>query len=121
MKPMVYIAGPISLGDKKQNALEALELAEQVYDHGIVPVVPHLSVFWESERALDWDYEAWMDIDFNMIARCDAVLRMYGESPGADREVDLAFKLQIPIFYDPEILFDWASRYTSDNGIILSA
>ena len=34
-----------------------------------------------------------MTADFDVLARCDALLRMPGESPGADREVAHALKV----------------------------
>jgi hypothetical protein len=33
-----------------------------------------------------------------MLARCDALLRLPGESPGADREVKRARELWIPVY-----------------------
>jgi hypothetical protein len=32
------------------------------------------------------------------LAKCDAVLRITGESPGADREVKEAMRLNIPVY-----------------------
>ena len=43
---LVYISGPITLGDTIQNVRTALDYAEEVVRCGHTPIVPHLSVFW---------------------------------------------------------------------------
>jgi hypothetical protein len=43
-----------------------------------------------------------LDYDLNWLAKCDAVLRLPGASSGADREVEYAQKLGIPVFYSIE-------------------
>jgi hypothetical protein len=45
------------------------------------------------------DYEAWMAYDFEWLSTCAAVLRLPGDSPGADREVDAALNAGKPVFY----------------------
>lgn len=39
-----------------------------------------------------------------VLERCDAVLRLPGESPGADREVHYAISLGKPVYYGLEEL-----------------
>jgi hypothetical protein len=47
--------------------------------------------------------EAWEEILYpvakRLIARCDAILRLPGESKGADEDVRLAKELGLPIYY----------------------
>jgi hypothetical protein len=43
-------------------------------------------------------YEFWLDLDNQFLPCCAAVLRLPGPSSGADKEVDLARKLGIPVF-----------------------
>jgi len=43
-------------------------------------------------------YEFWLELDNQFIPCCEAVLRLPGESNGADKEVALAKKLGIPVF-----------------------
>ena len=50
------------------------------------------------------DYETWMKLDFIWVESCDALLRLPGESPGADREVKHAITLGIPVFYSMDEL-----------------
>jgi hypothetical protein len=44
-------------------------------------------------------------IDFEKIKRSDALLRLPGESSGADSEVQLALSLSLPVFYSFKDLF----------------
>lgn len=41
--------------------------------------------------------------------RCDALYRMEGDSPGADREVEFANMHNIPVFFDIDDLNEWLS------------
>jgi hypothetical protein len=102
----VYVAGPISKGDMFLNVREGILTAERLRDAGLFPFCPHLSGLWQMVHPVG--YEAWMTLDFAWIARCDALLRMPGESPGADREVAHARKLGIPVFTNEIDLLDWA-------------
>jgi hypothetical protein len=49
-------------------------------------------------------YDEWLRIDCAYIPRMDAVLRLPGESKGADWEVKLAKHLGIPVFTNMESL-----------------
>lgn len=96
MSRLVYLAGPISSGPMRETH-RACVVADRLIDAGLTPFVPHLTVFWEmvvGER----DYERWLAYDFAVIERCDALVRMRGHSPGADREWAYAESLGIPCF-----------------------
>jgi hypothetical protein len=41
-----------------------------------------------------------MQLDFEKIKRCDVLLRLSGESSGADREVDFALSINKMVVYD---------------------
>ncbi len=43
-------------------------------------------------------YEFWLDLDNEFLPVCQAVLRLPGPSSGANKEVQLAQKLGIPVF-----------------------
>jgi len=51
----------------------------------------------------------WLKVDFEFIRRCDAVLRLPGESVGAEAEIAEAKRLGIPVFYSGEELIAWAT------------
>jgi hypothetical protein len=45
-------------------------------------------------------YETWMEISLSLLSACHALLRLPGESPGADREIGFALSVRIPVYYD---------------------
>lgn len=98
MKPLIYVAGPIT-GDpfgcvrKSMYAWEALRAAD------CVPFCPQWSVL--PEMVEPQSYDKWLDYDFDVIRRCDALLRLEGVSPGADREVEFARSIGVPVFIEP--------------------
>lgn len=94
----VYIAGPYTQGDPVKNTRKALGVADYLQSLGFVPFVPHLSHFWHFLTPKP--YETWMEWDLAWLAKCDALVRLPGLSPGADREVDRARELGIPVFLD---------------------
>ena len=103
-KPLIYLAGPITLGDQTQNVRRALSIAETLIEKGFIPIVPHLSLFWHFIHPHDHGW--WLEYDKEIILRCDALLRLPGESIGADWEVDLALKHNIPVFQSVNELVD---------------
>lgn len=93
----IYISGPIS-SDRELHTDDAIEIAELVVERGHTPFLPHLYLFWHDHSGHPYEY--WMKLDLAWIHRCDALLRLPGESPGADREVELAKELDKIIYYD---------------------
>lgn len=93
--PLVYIAGPYS-NDPTGNTRIAIKWAEQLALLDVVPVVPHLSMLWDfyTPHPVEW----WYAYDLAILARCDALFRLRGESAGADREVAFAHERGIPVF-----------------------
>jgi hypothetical protein len=91
----VYIASPYTVGDTCVNVKRQLDTAHILIDKGFCPVVPLLSHYLHIHRPRD--YEDWMKLDFEWLSRCDVVLRLPGESSGADREVQRARELEIPV------------------------
>lgn len=105
-RKLVYVAGPYTQGDVEANVAEAIRVGNVLIDKGYAPIVPHLSHY--QHMAKPQDYETWMEIDFSLIEVCDLLLRIPGDSPGADREVDLAIGIDVPVVYAVEDLDrDW--------------
>lgn len=104
----VYIAGPLSKGDMMGNARDAILSGSELLSMGVIPFIPHLSVLWEMIDP--HSYEDWMAYDFAWLARCDAVLRLPGESPGADREVERAKSLGKRVFTRLNDVYEWAKE-----------
>jgi uncharacterized protein DUF4406 len=98
----VYVAGPYSSGDVAANVRSAYEAANRLVDGGLAAFVPHHTHFWH--LIFPRPYEEWLTLDLAFLPCCDAVLRLPGESPGADGEVREARKLGIPVFEDVDEL-----------------
>lgn len=101
----VYVAGPYT-GDPWENTKAAIRMADHLsvaYEVAAFP--PHLSHFWDVLRP--HEYEFWMRYDLALIPRFDAVYRMPGVSPGADREVALAQAIGLPTFTDEGSFAKW--------------
>jgi hypothetical protein len=87
----VYIAGPYSKGDVGGNVRTAIHAADFLMkqeDLNIVPYVPHLTHLWHMVSPKE--YAAWMAYDRRWIVKCDVLIRLEGESGGADDETEFA-------------------------------
>lgn len=93
----VYVAAPITLGNQIHNIKVAVNAGETLRRAGFVPFVPHALMIWDFISSLS--YEDWMEFDFAWIQKCDLLLRLPGDSSGADREVEYARKLEKPVFF----------------------
>lgn len=98
----IYVAGPISIGDMAQHVRVAIDASTALLELGYYPFCPHLTHFWHLIHPQE--YEKWMEYDFEWLGQCDALLRLPGESPGADREVEFAKKHNMPVFHTIEEL-----------------
>ena len=94
----VYIAAPYTKGDVSVNVGKAIKAGNCLLDYGFIPFVPHLNHFMHMHHFRN--YEEWMQYDMEWLEACDAVYRLPGESPGADRECARAMELGIPVFTD---------------------
>lgn len=93
----VYVAGPLSTGDRRANVQKAMDVGRELIQAGFAPLVPHLTDFLDPTDALGW--ETWIDVDLVWVAVSDALLRLPGDSRGADREVAHAESLGIPVYH----------------------
>ena len=91
----VYVAGPYSGGDQVLNTRAAIEVALHLLDAGLVPICPHLYML--AHLVSPQPYETWMRWDFELLERCDALIRLPGASSDADREVARASELGLPV------------------------
>jgi hypothetical protein len=97
-KMRVYVAGPLTLGDRIENIRNAIEAADRIAKRGHFPFIPHLFDMWAFGHPEN-DYEFWMSQDFAWLEVCDAIVRLPGKSNGADREVSKAYDLNKKIYY----------------------
>jgi len=93
----IYIASPYTLGDPVLNVRKSLATADALLRMGHTPFVPLLSHFWHFYSPKP--YSAWLEMDLEWVTVCDALLRLPGESAGADREVEQAAACGLPVYY----------------------
>lgn len=91
----VYVAGPYTKGDVCINVRTAIKVADQLATLGFVPFIPHLTHFWH--LLCPRPYEFWLDYDIQFLECCDVLLRIPGESSGANKEVALAVEMGLPV------------------------
>ena len=94
----IYIAGPVTIGNRTLNIRAALDAAEAVLKKGHVPFIPHLFEVWD--LVYPHGYDTLMMMCLEWVDACDAVYRIPGESSGADREVMRAEGRAMFIYYD---------------------
>lgn len=121
MKKVVYISAPMKLGDRLHNISQADDAHAKLMQAGysvINPVLnfyagnaytsPHTGeVLANTDRKgefYQFTHADWLSCDKAQVAKCDAVLRLPGESVGADEETAFARQLRIPVFHSIDSL-----------------
>ena len=99
----VYIASPYTLGDVAVNVKIQIDAANKLMNKGFAPFAPLYSHFQHMVHPRP--YQDWINIDLEWLKVCDCVLRLDGESSGADGEVNLAKELNIPVYYSLDELY----------------
>src|SRR5438552_805176 len=103
-KIRTYIAGPISKGDLRQNIDLARTASVRLIHAGFAPFTPQLSCYMGGDTpevlAAGIQHHEWLGMDLPWVAVSDCVLRLPGESTGADMEVAEAERLDIPVYHD---------------------
>lgn len=100
----IYVAAPYTYGDVVVNVRAAVLCGTELMELGFTPFVPHLYHLWHTITPRG--YEDWMTLCLSWLETCDAVLRLPGDSKGADREVARAGELGIPVFHDIRSLIE---------------
>ncbi len=96
MRQKVFIAGPYTNGDVALNVRNAFAAANELADHGFAPFVPHYTHFWHLMYPRPYDF--WLELSKQFLTCCDCLLRLGGESKGADVEEEHARALGLPVF-----------------------
>lgn len=93
-----YIAAPYTNPDPVLNTRIAIDVGISLWEsYRIAPIIPHLTMFAHLVRPMP--VQDWYDIDIVIMLRgADCVLRLPGESEGADMEVEIAKGNRIPVF-----------------------
>jgi hypothetical protein len=103
---VVYIAHPIGANDAGRPArlAAAREVCVELLRAGFAPIFPGSFALSIPDADDVLGYEGWMRVCFALLDKADALLRMPGESPGADREEAHALHHGIPVFTSIEAL-----------------
>jgi hypothetical protein len=114
-KPLiVLVAGPYrsGTGDDPQKIAANLEMLEkaalQVWEKGHIPLVGEWVAIPLMSQTGNWTLGDAIFTSFaypvaeRLLARCDAVLRLPGESRGTDQDVVLARKRNLPVYHSIE-------------------
>ena len=70
--------------------------ARALIEAGFAPFCPHLT--YHVDPGEEIPHSTWMEIELPWVACSDAVLRLPGESVGAEIEVTHAERLGVPVF-----------------------
>ena len=100
----IYIAGPYTKDDPITNTANAIKAADILAEKGYIPFIPHLTMLWHLLSPHEIDF--WYEYDMGWLKKCNALLRLPGESPGADKEVSMAFALKMPVYLSVEDLLE---------------
>ena len=101
----IYVAGPMYgsgyLDDNIKAALTIADILSSEGEQSVVPFVPHLYTFWHfrSEKPVD----DWLRFDKAWLRKCDAMVRIAGESPGSTLEEAWAAEWDMPVLHLPDV------------------
>jgi hypothetical protein len=113
----VFISAAYTKGDVAANVRRAMDIWEELHSLGHIGFLPHLMHFLNLVHP--HSYQEWMDYDSSWLEACDCLLRVPGESAGADLEVKIACELGIPVFYSIAELEKWDKEQDERLGKIL--
>ena len=94
-----------------ENVANSMRAWDELYDAGYIPFNPLFSHFQHLHHQRP--YQDWTRYDDAWIPKCDAVLRLPGESSGAEAEIRLATSLCIPVFRTRAALDAWKATLTA--------
>lgn len=94
----VFISGPYTNPDPVINTRNAILAGNEVRKLGHTPFIPHLNHLWHLLCPHEIDF--WYAYDLEWLALCDVIMRLPGESMGADKEIIFAMRHNIRVIYD---------------------
>lgn len=99
---IIGVAGPYSAAteEEKQINLDAMNtVAARLLELGHIPLIGVNAALPVLQKAKVRDrYQGIMDISMAVISACEAIL-VLAESPGANRERDMALSKGLPVYY----------------------
>ena len=112
--------GKVTGIDHLKNIQEGMDIGMILHSYGITPIIPHLSSMWHDhmiDRGMDIDPDDYLLLDLSIISFCDIIIRLPGDSRGADVEVMYAVLQEIPVAtsVDEVIALDRSKRTKEDR------
>ena len=101
----VYIASPYTRGDIAKNVKRQMDCVNELINMGYAPFAPLMSHFQHIIHPQP--YEKWLELDMEWLEQCDYLLRLPGDSKGADMEVKRAKEIGMPTFYSTNELKEY--------------
>lgn len=92
-RPKVYIAGPITKGDRDHNLKQFMEAHVKLMRAGFAVFNPGLTMLLDGEK--EFTHEEWLECCLPWVECADAIVRLPGESVGADAEIEHAKKVGV--------------------------
>lgn len=102
-RAVIYLACPMTTGGFTHNTRRCLEVADRLFIKGYSPIPPVLTWYWDVVSPKS--HEDWLCYDFGIIGVCDGILRISGDSEGADMEMDFAARNGIPVYFSEYDLY----------------
>ncbi len=101
---IVYLSGCYTNGNTEENIAAARKVAIELWEKKYTVLAPHLNTA-HFEKDCKCEYEDYLRGDFELIARCDAVIMLQGWnlSGGSTRERKYAEQLGVPVYYYPTL------------------
>lgn len=125
MTIIVYIASPYRIGDRLENTFISMSMGHRLMDLGYHPIVPLLSHFMDEQH--ERPETEYLEYDFTVIKiHAEAakygdddyvfvLLRLPGESRGAELEILLTQSLNVPVVYSIAELLE---KYPSEKVLM---
>lgn len=102
MKKLLYVAGPYS-GNTEKNIARAEEVSISLIRNRFHVYTPHKNMAgYEQYEGDGIGYKTWIDMDLDILRRCDAmyVMKDSERSVGVQKELVFARNHRIPIFHE---------------------
>lgn len=101
----VYVAGPYTHGEWGTNIRNAVEAAEELWQAGHVPFIPHtMTSLWSV--LVEREGHTWLEYDYQWLLQCDALVRIEGRSEGSEKEIEFAREHDIDVYRGVEAFLD---------------
>ena len=109
MRPRCYLSCPITKGIRTENFARACNTQAALMDKGFAVLNPALSMLHPDAWTIP--HAVWIENDLPWVSVCDVVLRLPGESAGADEETRFAESQGIPVFTRWHDLMAWLQTW----------